>query len=322
MKRMGTRLTLCTATVWASIAMSGSPDLVLAATASTHAEQTLPSQKKWSELNQAMGSQPVDARIDSVWHLIPGLAGWQLNAKASEQATKKATDGKIHLVWQQVKPVVALNTLAAEPIFRGPSSEKSISLMVNVSWGEQYVPAMLKILRQARVHVTFFLDGQWVKAHPDLVRQMARDGHAIGSHGTGHPDFRKLSTAQLQGQISETNQTIESVTGKPVRVIAPPAGAYDNRLVRLAKADDMYTILWTADTVDWRRPPADVIVQRAKHGLTPGCLLLMHPTAPTVRALPQILKMIEASGYQTKTIADVIAERPAVKPPSVLSTAD
>lgn len=266
-----------------------------------------------------MGTEPVDARTHRVWHAIPGLAGWRLDVPASERATKASTDGRTHLVWNMVPPRVRLSMLPADPIYRGPNVEKSVALMVNVSWGEEYVPAMLKALRDANVKATFFLDGKWVKAHPQLVKAITADGHAIGSHGTGHPDFRQLSAGALARQLDETNETIRQATGKAPQLIAPPGGSYDNRLVNMAHERGMYTILWTTDTVDWRRPPADVIVDRVKHGLTPGALVLMHPTAPTVQALPQILKLIAASGFHTKTVEDVVAERPAFHPPTVLS---
>lgn len=273
-----------------------------------------------AECSRQMGASPVDARVDRVWHLVPGLAGWQLDQAASVRDTTTAKDGKLHLAWQMVQPSRSLASFPPEAIYRGPAEEKSISLMVNVSWGEEYIPKMLQFFRSEGVHATFFLDGKWVEAHPALAKQIAKDGHAIGSHGSGHPDFARLSTAALSRQISGSSRVIEHTTGTKVRIIAPPSGSYDKRLVQLAKSNGMYTILWTADTIDWRKPPADMIVSRAKKGLTPGCFLLMHPTKPTVEALPRILKMIHEHGYHEKTVLDVVAERPAVKPPSVLST--
>ncbi|WAH35359.1 polysaccharide deacetylase family protein [Alicyclobacillus dauci] len=294
--------------------------------ATVFAQETVPNnvstvsvEQRLQQFSKQLSKEPVDARVDRVWHLIPGLAGWALIEDESMRATKEAHDGKIHLVWRQVPPKISAASLGAEPIYRAPDAEKSISLMVNVSWGEEYVPAMLKILRSSHVHATFFLDGKWVKEHPDLVKAMVQDGHAIGSHGSGHPDFRKLTNAGLERQLDGTNAIIENITHRKVTAIAPPSGSYDNRLVKMTKARKTYTIMWTADTVDWRRPPAEVIVARAKRGLTPGCLLLMHPTKSTVEALPQIIKLIEANGYHAKTIDDVIAERPSVQPPSVLS---
>lgn len=275
--------------------------------------------ERLQDYDRDMGTEPVDARTDRVWHAIPGLAGWKLDAAASEKTTKQATDGRVHLVWHLVPPRVALADLPADPIYRGPNTEKSVALMVNVSWGEAYIPAMLATLRKAHVHATFFLDGKWVVAHPALVLAIKQGGHAIGSHGTGHPDFKRLSNAALTAQLDDTNAVIQRAIGKSVTLIAPPSGSYDRRLVTLSHTRGMYTIMWTADTIDWKRPPADVIVTRVKRGLTPGALILMHPTAPTAQALPQVLQLIASSGYHTKTVADVIAQRPAIHPPMVLS---
>lgn len=276
--------------------------------------------RRLAECGQRMGTRAVDAHIDSVWHLVPGLAGWKLSNKESVEATERAKDGKLHLVWKTVPPNISVSSFEPNPIYRGPSEEKSIALMINVSWGETYIPEMLQILRKNDVHATFFLDGKWVKEHPDLAKRIVAEGHAIGSHGSGHPDFSKISNHALIRQIVGTNEVIERVTGTKVRLLAPPSGSYDKRLVRLARERGMYTILWTADTVDWRKPPADLIVSRTRRGLTPGCLLLMHPTKPTVQALPKMLRMIRERGYHTKTVEDIVAERATVKPPSTLST--
>lgn len=257
---------------------------------------------------------PVDAKIDRVWHAIPGLNGWELDYQATLQKTKQAHDGQLHPVLKEVPPKIRVSDLPPEPIYRGPDAERTVCLMFNVSWGEKYVPSILKTLRQNHVHVTFFLDGAWVKKYPDLARQIVMDGHAIGSHGLGHPDFRRLNNPQVEQQVRRANDIILEAVGKNPRLLAPPAGSYDNRTVTIARSHGMYTILWTADTIDWRRPPVTTIVSRAVHGSGPGALILMHPTAPTAEALPQIISSIKAKGYRFKTVDQVIDERSIVEP--------
>lgn len=251
----------------------------------------------------------VDARIDRVWHAIPGLGGTVLDFKASLHRTEEAHDGKVHPVIKEIPPTIRLAALPPEPIYRGPYAEKSVCLMINVSWGEEYVPSILKTLQNNHVHATFFLDGAWVRKHPDLAKQIAADGNAIGSHGSGHPDFRKLSNGQLEQQVLKTNEVIEQTVGTTPSLLAPPAGSYDKRTVEIARTHGMYTILWTADTIDWRRPPASVIVSRAVNGSEPGALILMHPTAPTAKALPPLIKSIAEKGFQFKTVQQVVDER-------------
>ncbi|MBF8377192.1 polysaccharide deacetylase family protein [Alicyclobacillus mali] len=277
------------------------------------------SARVWEEASRAWANPPVDARRDRVWHNIPGLSGFALDTAASERETTRAHDGAVHLVWRTVPPKVRLCDLPADVIYRGPSTEKSVALMVNVSWGEAYVPKMLQILRDAHVKATFFIDGAWASKFPDLVRAIARDGHAVESHGYGHPDFRRLGEAKLRAQIDETNRVLAEITGKAPRLIAPPAGSYDARLAPLAKSRGMYAILWTADTVDWKNPPPAAILERVQRNVTPGALVLMHPTASTVEALPAMIRWLEARGYRMKTVEDVIDERPAAMPPVTLA---
>lgn len=259
----------------------------------------------------------VNAKTHRVWHVIPGLNGWELDEQGTKRATSAANDGLVHPVWNLTKPAVSLATLPPEPIYRGPSEEKSTCLMFNVSWGEAYIPGILKVLREKNVKATFFLDGAWVRSNPELAREIADAGHIIGSHGTGHPDFAKISNVVLAKQVVGTNKIISHNLGVKPILLAPPAGAYDDRTVQMAHRHGMYTILWTTDTIDWRKPPAGVIVDRVKNGLEPGALILMHPTQPTMEALPAVIDAIFAKGYQIKTVEDVVQER-RVKPPSVL----
>jgi probable sporulation protein (polysaccharide deacetylase family) len=262
---------------------------------------------------------PVDARIDRVWHAIPGLSGWELNVDKSVEETRRIKDGQVHLIWNRVRPRVSLADLRPEPIYRGPKEERAVSLMFNVSWGEEHVPSILRTLTTSGVKATFFLDGQWVNKHPDLARQIRDAGEEIGSHGTGHPDFRKLSAAKLERQVVGTNTVIQRTLGAEPTLLAPPAGSFDVRTVQAAARHRMYTILWTTDTVDWRRPSPAVILSRVESQVEPGSLVLMHPTAPTAAALPELIRWLKANGYRFKTVGQVVREEPVAVPPASLS---
>ena len=65
-----------------------------------------------------------------------------------------------------------------------------------------------------------------------------------------------------------------------------------------AAADNGYkVIMWTKDTVDWRDKSADLVQKRTMQNLNGGDLILMHPTAHTLKALPNILAMLKMQGY-------------------------
>ena len=68
-----------------------------------------------------------------------------------------------------------------------------------------------------------------------------------------------------------------------------------------------YTVvMWTRDTIDWRDHDAALITQRATKNLAGGDLILMHPTAATVEALPAILDAIASAGLAVAPVSETI----------------
>ncbi len=252
---------------------------------------------------------PVDARIDRVWQLVPELNGLRLNI----QATLRRWEGlDTRMVFEQVAPRTTASDLVAAPIYRGNPAKREMALMFNVAWGTEYVPGILSILRAHHAKATFFLDGSWTKRNPDVARQIAAAGMEVGSHAYNHPMMSRLSREQMISQLTRTNSAITAATGLQVVLFAPPAGDFNNMVVRVAAGMNMKTILWTLDTIDWRRPAPAVILRRIVPRRTPGALVLMHPTAPTVAALPAMIRQLQQAGYRLVTVSQLLSPvRPA-----------
>ncbi|HEY8342904.1 MAG TPA: polysaccharide deacetylase family protein [Calditerricola sp.] len=277
------------------------------------AEPKEPVDEEWMakvrQLAAARRVPPVDARLDPVWKAIPGYNGLEVDVEQSYW--KSRAMGVVSaeaLVYRQVPPKVQLDDLMPAPIYKGNPQKPVVALMVNVSWGTEWIEPMLDILRREGVRATFFLDGSWVAKNPDVAKQIAAAGHEIGNHGYSHPLFSRVSTARIEQEIARTNEVIERTVGVRPSLLAPPAGDYDERTVRLAwQAFGMKTILWTLDTVDWKRPPATAIVQRIVPRVHGGALILMHPTEPTVKALPALIRGIRAKELIPSTVSDCLS---------------
>ena len=56
-----------------------------------------------------------------------------------------------------------------------------------------YTGRLLDILKEKKIHATFFLVGEQARLHPDLVRRMVDEGHTVGLHAFRHRDFLKLT---------------------------------------------------------------------------------------------------------------------------------
>lgn len=260
---------------------------------------------------------PVSARLDPVWKMIPELNGVQLDIPATLRSA--GTHGDVHLIFAQIAPQVRMADLVAAPIYRGNPGKRQMALMFNVAWGTEYVPEILAILKSHGVRATFFLDGSWTKGHPSVAREIAKAGMEIGNHAFNHPMMSRIGRLSAISQIERANTVIEQATGHKPALFAPPAGDFNETTVAIAAGLHMKTILWTLDTVDWRRPPVRTILNRIVPRREPGALVLMHPTAPTVAALGPMIVALQKDGYVLVTVSQLIdPERPV---PATLSAA-
>ncbi|HEX7065338.1 MAG TPA: polysaccharide deacetylase family protein [Bacillales bacterium] len=252
----------------------------------------------------------IDARIDQVWKAIPGYDGLKVDVAASYQKMRKSEGGydKDELVFREISPDVHLNDLPPAPIFKGNPHKPMVGLMVNVAWGNEYIPKMLKIMEQEDVHATFFLDGSWVKKNPDLAEMIAEEGHEIGNHAYSHPDMKTLSGTAIQRELQRTNTVIRATLDMTPELFAPPSGSYGPQVVKIADNLGMKTIMWTVDTVDWKKPRPQDMVQRVLKSVHAGSLILMHPTSPSFEGLKTMIHGIRERGYQLGTVSTVLSE--------------
>ena len=204
--------------------------------------------------------------------------------------------------------------VSSHPIYQGSSSNKEIALTVNVFWGEEHIPQMLDILKENNVKATFYLGGTWVKKFPELAARIAREGHEIGSHGYSHPHPDQLSKSDNLRDIQKAEDIIYQATGIRPRLFAPPYGERGPSVLKAADEASYTTILWSVDTIDWQLPPPEVIVDRVVGKAHNGAIVLMHPTAPTVKALPQIVQRLKKDGYQLVTVPKLLEGLDATEP--------
>ncbi|PWW06447.1 putative sporulation protein (polysaccharide deacetylase family) [Paenibacillus cellulosilyticus] len=255
--------------------------------------------------------KPIDAKLDRVWKAIPGYNGLEVDVDRTYAANVSNDAGApLKLFYKETAPAVNLNDLGAQPVYRGNPNKQMVSLMINVAWGNEFLEPMLKTLEEENVKATFFLDGTWLRNNPDLAKKILAGGHELSNHAYNHPNMSTLSRDAQYQQIAKTEALLESVLGvKDNRWFAPPSGDYNGTTVSIAHSQGLRTVLWTIDTIDWRKPPASTILSRVRNKLQPGALILMHPTASTRDALPDLIKMIKSKGYQLGTVSDTLSPK-------------
>jgi peptidoglycan/xylan/chitin deacetylase (PgdA/CDA1 family) len=143
-----------------------------------------------------------------------------------------------------------------------PPRPGEIALTFDDGPNPAWTPQLLDTLTAHNVHATFFLLGGFAQGEPDLVRRIAAAGHLIGNHSWSHPDLSRTASAQIREELRRTSETLEQITGAPVRFFRPPFGARRPAVFRIARELGLSPVLWNAMTRDWSDPSAKRITAR------------------------------------------------------------
>jgi peptidoglycan/xylan/chitin deacetylase (PgdA/CDA1 family) len=206
--------------------------------------------------------------------------------------------------------------LASEPLLvtRGRAGKPWVALTLDAGASAVPTSRMLKALRERHIRITFFLTGQWIKDNPDLVRQIAADGHEIANHTFTHRDLTRLGDAALRKELADTEALLKETAGVSSRpLFRPPYGAYDEQVLRAVVGQGYLPIYWTLDSLDSVGEPKtpEFLLERVTRKLTPeqlrGAIILAHcGSDATADALPKILDRFAEMGFEVKKVSEVL----------------
>lgn len=195
------------------------------------------------------------------------------------------------------------------PIYCVDRTDNKVAISFDAAWGNEQTETLLQILKEKNVTATFFLVGDWVSKYPDSVKAIAEAGHDVENHSNTHSYMTKLSKEEQLSEIKNCNDKIKELTGTSPTLFRPPYGDYDNSVVKSVKESNMYCIQWDIDSLDWKDPTPQQMVERITSKLTSGSIILMHNGATnTPEALPQIIDAVRAAGYEFVPISELLLE--------------
>src|SRR5437773_4245604 len=177
-------------------------------------------------------------------------------------------------------------------------------------------PKLLDLLAAHHIKATFFVIGENVAEHPEIVARAAQEGHEIANHSWSHPNFGKMSDENVRRQLQQTDDAIKNATGKRPTLLRPPYGSITAREKRWIHDEFGYDIiLWDVDPYDWKRPGPAVVRARILKETRPGSIVLSHDIHPgTIEAMPSTFDELETKGFKFVTVSELIrmaAARPS-----------
>ncbi len=196
------------------------------------------------------------------------------------------------------------------PVYRVSREDKAIALTIDAAWSADKTKTILDILDRYGIKATFFLCGVWVKAYPDMVKEIAARGHEIGNHSMTHPHMNRISAEQIRTELSSLDDEIERLTGSRTKLFRAPFGEYNDTVVSTVRDMGYEIVQWNIDTVDWKegRSP-ETILNAVLPKLAAGSIILSHNNGNGIETyLPQLIEKAQSEGYRFVTIPELLPE--------------
>jgi peptidoglycan-N-acetylglucosamine deacetylase len=141
-------------------------------------------------------------------------------------------------------------------------------------------PGLLDLLAEHGLKATFFVLGEKVQAHPELVEAILGQGHEIGNHSQSHDVFLMLRRiGRVRAEIRTCQMALERFGVRPL-AFRPPVGVTNPRLWRVLLRSGMYCAGFSRRARDMGNLRVRGIAGRILKQLRPGDVLLLHDCRP------------------------------------------
>ena len=163
---------------------------------------------------------------------------------------------------------------------------------------------LVETLARERITATFFLQGRWAEAYPDIARSIVAAGHLVGNHSHYHARMPLLTDEGLAEDITDAGRAIEATAGvdpRPWFRCPFGTGSTDPRVQAAVTAAGYRHVGWHVGVEDWDPGrtaaviEADLVAGTLAH--RDGTVMLIHAwPRQTLDALPATIGRLREAG--------------------------
>ena len=203
----------------------------------------------------------------------------------------------------------------------GERGSKRLALTFDDGPNDPHSLRLLEVLAKHEVRATFFMIGCYAEQRPDIVREIAGAGHAIGNHTHRHPNLIFCSASQVKTEISECERALSQAVGEHSRLFRPPFGGRRPATLRVARTLSLEAVMWNVTGWDWSGGSAEYIERKVVKQIRGGDVILLHDgghagmgadRAATVIATDRLISRYKTEGFAFVTVPEMMGEPSSV----------
>jgi peptidoglycan/xylan/chitin deacetylase (PgdA/CDA1 family) len=162
---------------------------------------------------------------------------------------------------------------------------------------------VLETLKQFQAKATFFCIGDNIRKHPEIFKQIIKDGHRVGNHTYHHMKGWGTSTEKYINDVKMCGDQIASHVGytNSTKLFRPPYGRISGKQVDQLKSE-YQIIMWDVLTSDYSQSmKPDTCLMGSIKATRPGSIIVFHDSLKAKKnmkyVLPNYLNHFSELGY-------------------------
>ena len=199
------------------------------------------------------------------------------------------------------QPPLLYRLIFAEAIWRiQRHSRKVVYLTFDDGPIPEVTPWVLDTLDRYGVKATFFLVGDNVARHPELLEEIKRRGHSHGNHTMHHLQGLKVTTTRYLRDITDANRLIDSP------LFRPPHGIMRTRQGKALKRH-YNIIMYDVISRDYsKKLSPEKVLENVKRYTRNGSIIVFHDSLKAEKnmryAMPRAIEWLKSQGYEFDVI--------------------
>ena len=162
---------------------------------------------------------------------------------------------------------------------------------------------VLETLKQFQAKATFFCIGDNIRKHPEIFKQIIKDGHGVGNHTYHHMKGWGTSTEKYINDVKTCGDQIDSLVADitSTKLFRPPYGRIRGKQVDQLK-QNYQIIMWDVLTSDYSQSmkPGNCL-KGSIQATRPGSIIVFHDSLKAEKnvkyVLPKYLNHFSQLGY-------------------------
>jgi peptidoglycan/xylan/chitin deacetylase (PgdA/CDA1 family) len=176
-----------------------------------------------------------------------------------------------------------------------------------------FAPEAVAFLQKAHVPATFFISGQWARAHPQELKILADTPFfKLALHGDIHPHLTAGQPKLIEDEIEGGRAALVAAGVHPEPLFRPPYGDAPPELSAVSRKAGVLPVLWDVMLGDPGPKRTAALMERdAFRWVQAGSIIILHANGGgynTAQLVRELVPVLQRRGYVFVTVSDLVAE--------------